>query len=121
MYNSCMLGSLHCEISRPRPFLHLHVPPFPPSCICMHPPLIHLSDIWSSHALRMIRSFFERGVFNPDDMEARSQMHLASAYAGVGFGNAGCHLPHGISYAISGNVKPNVKAGMHYFVVIDSR
>ena len=72
---------------------------------------ITFTDIWSSHALRMIRQYFHRGVFNADDDEARSQMHLASAYAGVGFGNAGCHLPHGISYAISGNVKPHIQAG----------
>jgi len=64
-----------------------------------------ISDIWSLEALRMVAAYLVRAVEDPSDDEARAQMLLAAAYAGVGFGNAGVHLPHGMSYPVSGNVK----------------
>ncbi len=64
-----------------------------------------ISDVWSMQALRMVARFLVRAVDDPSDEEARASMLLASAYAGIGFGNAGVHLPHGMSYPVSGNVK----------------
>jgi hydroxyacid-oxoacid transhydrogenase len=64
-----------------------------------------ISDVWSLQALRMVGDYIARAVEDTGDDEARSQMILASAYAGVGFGNAGVHLPHGMSYPVSGMVK----------------
>jgi hydroxyacid-oxoacid transhydrogenase len=64
-----------------------------------------ISDIWSLQALRMVSKFLIRAVEDPSDDEARANMLLAAAYAGMGFGNAGVHLPHGMSYPVSGMVK----------------
>jgi hydroxyacid-oxoacid transhydrogenase len=64
-----------------------------------------ISDIWSMQALRMVNQYLVRAVDDPSDDQARANMLLAAAYAGVGFGNAGVHLPHGMSYPVSGNVK----------------
>jgi len=70
-----------------------------------------ISDIWSLQALRMVSRFIVRAVEDPADDEARANMLLAACYAGVGFGNAGVHLPHGMSYPVSGRVKGYRTAG----------
>ena len=64
-----------------------------------------ISDVWSLQALRMVADYLVRAVEDREDDEARAAMLLAASYAGVGFGNAGVHLPHGMSYPVSGLVK----------------
>lgn len=70
-----------------------------------------ISDIWSAKAMEMVAANLEQVVNEPDDLEARGQMMLAAAYAGIGFGNAGVHLPHGMSYPVSGMVRSFVPDG----------
>ena len=64
-----------------------------------------ISDVWALQALRMVREYLQRAVADAEDEEARGMMLLAASYAGIGFGNAGVHLPHGMSYPVSGMVK----------------
>ena len=64
-----------------------------------------ISDVWSLRAVEMVSQNMARAVTDQSDHEARSQMMLAATMAGVGFGNAGCHLPHGMSYSVSGMVR----------------
>ena len=64
-----------------------------------------ISDTWSLQALRMLAQFLQRAVDDPTDIEARGTMLLAASYAGIGFGNAGVHLAHGMSYPVSGMVR----------------
>jgi hydroxyacid-oxoacid transhydrogenase len=70
-----------------------------------------ISDVWSLQALRMVAKYLVRAVADPSDDEARAQMLLAASYAGVGFGNAGVHLPHGMSYPVSGHVRTYMAPG----------
>jgi hydroxyacid-oxoacid transhydrogenase len=64
-----------------------------------------ISDVWSLQALRMVAAYLVRAVTDPADDDARAHMLLAASYAGVGFGNAGVHLPHAMSYPVAGNVR----------------
>ena len=64
-----------------------------------------ISDLWSLHALELMAEFLPRAFADPTDDEARGNMLLAAAIAGIGFGNAGVHLPHGMSYPVAGMVK----------------
>jgi hydroxyacid-oxoacid transhydrogenase len=64
-----------------------------------------ISDLWALRALEIVNEFLPRAFADTSDDEARGQMLLASSMAGIGFGNAGVHLPHGMSYAVAGMVR----------------
>lgn len=70
-----------------------------------------ISKIWASKSIEMLAKNIIRAVEDPTDDEARGQMLLAATYAGIGFGNAGCHLPHGMSYPVSGMVRDYIPEG----------
>jgi len=70
-----------------------------------------VSDVWAAKAIELAGSHLVRAVEDPEDLEARSVMILCATYAGIGFGNAGLHLPHGMSYPVSGMVKGYVPPG----------
>lgn len=63
-----------------------------------------ISDLWALQALEIVAQFLVRAVRDPNDDEARTQMLYASTYAGIGFGNAGVHLPHAMAYPVAGMV-----------------
>jgi hydroxyacid-oxoacid transhydrogenase len=70
-----------------------------------------ISDVWAARALEIVARCLVRAMTDPSDTEARGQMLLAATFAGIGFGNAGVHLPHGMSYPVSGMVRDFVPAG----------
>lgn len=70
-----------------------------------------ISDVWALEALRMVAEYLPRAFADSSDEEARGRMLLASCYAGIGFGNAGVHLPHAMAYPVAGNVERYRPAG----------
>ena len=64
-----------------------------------------ISDAWAEHAMRLLARSFRKAVLNGGDLEARTDMMLAATFAGMGFGNAGVHIPHACAYPIAGQVQ----------------
>ncbi len=78
-----------------------------------------VSDLWARETLAMVAQYLPRAMADPEDREAREKMLLAASFAGIGFGNAGVHLPHGMSYPVAGMVRdyhPDGYAGDHPIV-----
>jgi hydroxyacid-oxoacid transhydrogenase len=78
-----------------------HHPPDRPAYIGANP----ASDIWCEKAIEYVGRYLRRAVLNGHDLDAGVHLALAANYAGIGFGNAGVHLPHGMSYPVSGHVR----------------
>jgi hydroxyacid-oxoacid transhydrogenase len=70
-----------------------------------------VSDMWALHALELVAEYLPRAVADTSDDEARGMMLLAAALAGIGFGNAGVHLPHAMAYPVAGLVRDFVPPG----------
>ena len=64
-----------------------------------------IADMWSEKALELLAGAFRRAVHDGDDRSARHDMAMAATFAGMGFGNAGVHVPHANAYPIAGQVK----------------
>ena len=63
------------------------------------------SDVGAREALRLAGRFLVRAVRDAADAEAREALSWAATLAGIAFGNAGCHLPHAMSYSVAGLVR----------------
>jgi alcohol dehydrogenase class IV len=64
-----------------------------------------VADMWAEKALTLLAASFRTAVRDGDDADAREQMALAATFAGMGFGNAGVHIPHANAYPIAGRVR----------------
>ena len=64
-----------------------------------------IADMWAERSMRLLADSFRTAVHHGDDEAAREQMALAATFAGMGFGNAGVHIPHANAYPVAGRVR----------------
>ena len=64
-----------------------------------------IADLWSERAMSLLAGAFRTAVRDGSDEPAREQMAMAATFAGLGFGNAGVHIPHANAYPIAGRVR----------------
>ena len=60
------------------------------------------SDLACQESIRLIGENLIAAVNENDNTATHEPLMFASMLAGIGFGNAGCHLPHAMSYAVAG-------------------
>ena len=70
-----------------------------------------VSDLWAERALGLLAGALRPAVADGSDVAARSNLALAATFAGMGFGNAGVHVPHANAYPIAGRVRDYRPAG----------
>jgi len=70
-----------------------------------------VSDLWAERALGLLAGALRRAVADGADIAARTDLALAATFAGMGFGNAGVHVPHANAYPIAGRVRDYRPAG----------
>ena len=75
-----------------------------------------LSDALNLHAMKLIAENIRKAVAVPADIEARSNMLLGSAIAGIGFDQVGLVLGHAMAHPLSGLF--NVPHGVACAVVL---
>jgi hydroxyacid-oxoacid transhydrogenase len=63
------------------------------------------SDLLAGQSLKLVGQFLVRAVSDASDTEARTEMMYAAMLSGIAFNAAGCHLPHGLSYAVSAQTR----------------
>jgi hydroxyacid-oxoacid transhydrogenase len=64
-----------------------------------------IADLWAERALTLVAESLRDAVTDGSDPRAREQLALAATFAGLGFGNAGVHVPHANAYPIAGQVR----------------
>jgi len=70
-----------------------------------------VADMWAERALRLLAGSLRAAVRDGTDLAARTDLAMAATFAGMGFGNAGVHLPHAGAYPIAGLVRDFHPAG----------
>lgn len=70
-----------------------------------------IADMWSEKALSLMSTSFRTAVREGGNLAARTEVAMAATFAGLGFGNAGVHIPHANAYPIAGQVRDFQPAG----------
>ncbi|MBC3797495.1 iron-containing alcohol dehydrogenase [Acetobacterium tundrae] len=60
------------------------------------------SDVLALEAIKLIAQNLEKATCNGSDLEARTQLSLASNFAGISFGDASVHFGHALGHEFGG-------------------